>query len=134
MGQALVDGVSEIVVVLNDLPVVSSTEAWIGLACPATVVGNCALGDPERASYLRLGLAGFQHPQHRYPRHYTNICSHNVRMGQPPKALFFALKDAVRDSPIGSDARFWSGRLGFESLSRSLLEGRYATAWSAQSR
>ena len=24
-----------------------------------------------------------------------------------------------RDSPIGSDARFWSGRLGFESLSRS---------------
>ena len=30
-------------------------------------------------------------------------------------------RDTVRDSPIGSDARFWSGRLGFESLSRSSL-------------
>jgi ribosomal protein S18 acetylase RimI-like enzyme len=29
-------------------------------------------------------------------------------------------EDTVRDSPIGSDARFWSGRLGFESLSRSM--------------
>ena len=33
-------------------------------------------------------------------------------------------RDAVRDSPIGSDARFWSGRLGFESLSRSSLAPR----------
>ncbi len=36
---------------------------------------------------------------------------------------------AVRDSPIGSDARFWSGRLGFESLSRSTRAPRRSGAF-----
>ena len=35
----------------------------------------------------------------------------------------------VRDSPIGSDARFWSGRLGFESLSRSTDAPRFYGAF-----
>ena len=47
---------------------------------------------------------------------------HASSRGEPRRMclhLLFSERDAVRDSPIGSDARFWSGRLGFESLSRS---------------
>jgi hypothetical protein len=56
----------------------------------------------------------------------TNTCSHLVLTARGRVAvelafvwLSFRSRRSVRDSPIGSDARFWSGRLGFESLSRS---------------
>jgi hypothetical protein len=61
MSHALIYGMSPVVVVLDDLPVVSPTEAGIGGAYPTAVVGDGALRDFQLASNGRLGHANAQH-------------------------------------------------------------------------
>jgi hypothetical protein len=142
LGDAFADGVPAVVIGLHELPVISAPKTRVGLAHHANVVRDSALRDSKRSRDLCLRHALRQHPEHSVAGHIrTYVRGSSGRStaasprgspspGEKPSRpvqvheCFAAVgypvsRDTVRDSPIGSDARFWSGRLGFESLSRS---------------